>query len=180
MATDDNLVRSRPQSTLLPGPGSKAAVKPPELVAAANDVAEPGPWDDFDPLPEPGSPYVAYSRPGNKPELVLHVMTKDGFSKGYAWSNFDSVDVAPGDKPGSGPVLVVRFAGLVPTELRISCGRLLATLRACIGRQRIAWIREQPAKRGFDGVAAQGDRAEVIASIAVRQWKPERPVAGGD
>ena len=166
---------------MLPGPGSKVAVKPPQLEpeAAASDVAEPGAWDDYDPLPQPGSPYLAaYSRAANKPEIVLHVMLKDGFSKGYAWSNFDSVDTAPGDKPGSGPVLVIRFAGLVPTELRIT-GSNLGKLHACIGRQRIAWIREQPAKRGFDGVAAQGEKAEVIASIAVRQWKPERP-AGGD
>jgi hypothetical protein len=32
-------------------------------------------------------------------------MLKDGYSKGYAWSNFDSVDTAHGDGPGRGPVL---------------------------------------------------------------------------
>ena len=176
---DDLMLRTRPRSTLLPGPGSKAAVKPPEPETVADGRAETGPWEDYDPLPQAGSPYVAYARPGNKPEMVLHVMLKDGFSKGYAWSNFDSVDTAPGDKPGSGPVLVVRFAGLVPTELRIS-GSNLGKLHACIGRQRIAWIREQPSARGFDGVAAPGGNAEVITSIAVRPWKPERPAVGGD
>jgi hypothetical protein len=175
MAMDDDTLlreRTRPKSTLLPGPGSRMAVKPPEP-EAANDV-EPGPWDDYDPLPQAGSPYMAaYARPGNKPEIVLHVMTKDGFSKGYAWSNFDSVDTAPGDKPGSGPLLVVRFAGLEPTELRIS-GSNLGRLLACIGRQRIGWIREQPSKRGFGDGAESNDRAEIIAGIAIRRWKPER------
>jgi hypothetical protein len=176
---DDSLLRSRPKSTLLPGPGSKAAVKPPEPDAETGGGADVGHWDDYDPLPLPGSPYVAYGRPGNKPETVLHVVLKDGFSKGYAWNNFDSVDTAPGDKPGTGPVLVVRFAGLVPTELRIS-GSNLGKLHACIGRQRIAWIREQPSKRGFEAVAGLGDRAEVIASITVRPWQPERPSEGGE
>jgi hypothetical protein len=176
----DNLLGSRPKSTLLPGPGSKAAVKPPEPGVAASTVVEEGPWDDYDPLPTPGSPYAAaYSRVSNKPELVLHVMLKDGFSKGYAWNNFDSVDMAPGDKPGSGPVLVVRFAGLAPTELRISCNDL-GMLHACIGRQRISWIREQPSKRGFNGVAAHGESKEVITSITLRPWKPERPWEGGE
>ena len=104
-------------------------------------------------------------------------MLKDGFSKGYAWSNFDSVDTAPGDKPGRGPVLVVRFVGLEPTELRIS-GINLGKLHACIGRQRIAWIRERPSKRGFD---REDCPPEVIESIAVCRWKPQPlPRGGGD
>jgi hypothetical protein len=176
---DDNLMRSRPKSTLLPGPGSKVA-RAPE--AELSEAAEAGPWDDYDPLPQAGSPYMAAcARPGNKPEIVLHVMLKDGFYRGFAWSNFDSVDTAPGDKPGSGPVLVARFAGLVPTELRISCS-FLGKLHACIGRQRIAWIREQPSKRGFDAMAGLGDedKPEVITSIVVKRWKPERPSDGGE
>ena len=179
MAMDDSLLRSRPKSTLPTLHVGKAAAKPPEPEMMVNDVIEPGPWDDFDPLPQPGSPYVAHARPSNKPETVLHVILKDGFSRGYAWSNFDSVDTAPGDKPGSGPVLVVRFAGLTPTELRIT-GSNLGKLHACIGRQRIGWIRELPSKRGFDAAPVLGDKAEVIASIAVNVWKPERPKAGGE
>jgi hypothetical protein len=174
---DDNLMRSRPKSTLLPGPGSKAA-RAPEPEAELSEAAEP--WDDYDPLPQAGSAYTAaYARPGNKPEMILHVMLKDGYSKGYAWSNFDSVDTVAGDQPGGGPVLVLRFAGLDPVELWIS-GSNLGKLLACIGRQRIGWIREQPSKRGFDTVAALGDKAEVIAGIAVKRWKPERPSDGGE
>jgi hypothetical protein len=167
MATDDDtLLLLRPKSTLL----TKPAVRPAE----GETAPEIGAWEDYDPLPKPGSPYLAaYARPGNKPELVLHVMLKDGVSKGYAWSNFDSVDSVPGNGPGQGPVLIVRFAGLEPTELHIT-GSNLGRLHACIGRQRVAWIREQPSKRGFDDVAARNDRAEVITAIAVRLWKPER------
>ena len=183
MAThDDTLMRPKPKSTLLAEPASKAAAKPPEPQIVVNNAAaggDAGSWDDFDPLPQAGDPYKAYARPGNKPEITLHVMLKDGFYRGFAWNNYDSVDVAPSDKPGGGTVLVVRFAGLVPTELRISCGRLLGTLHAAIGRQRIAWIRELPSKRGFGGIAAVPDHAEAITSIAVNRWKPERPAAGG-
>jgi hypothetical protein len=167
---DDSLLRARPKSTLLPGPGSKAAMnrlEDPDL------EADGGPWDEFDPLPHAGTPYTAaYARPSNKPETVLHVLLRDGFSKGYAWSNFDSVDTAAGDKPGNGPVIILRFAGLAPTELWIA-GTNSGKLLSCLGRQRIGWIRELPSKRGFEATAL-GDKAEIITSIDVRPWKPER------
>jgi hypothetical protein len=157
---------------LLPGPGSKVAAKPPEP-PETTERGGAGPWDDFDPLPQPDSPYAAYSRPGNKPEIVLHVMLKDGFFRGYAWSNFDSIDLAPSNAAGTGPVLVIRFAGLVPTELRIT-GSNLGKLHAYTGRQLLAWIREHPSKRGFGGIAAAGDGAEIITGIIIQPWKPQR------
>jgi len=56
----------------------------------------------------------------------------------------------------------------------------LGKLHACIGRQTIAWMREQPSKRGFEGIAASVGKADIIASIAVRQWKPGRPSEAGE
>ena len=172
---DDSLARLRSKSTL-PTPGIRAADKAPQLEpeARAGFERDTGLVDDVDPLPTPGSPYTAASsRPGNKPELTLHVMDKNGYYHGFAWSNFDSIDTAPGDRPGNGPVLIVRFTGLVPTELRIS-GSNLSALHAYLGQQRKSWIREQPSKRGFDAAPALGDRAEVITGIAVSRWKPEQ------
>jgi len=174
MALDDSLLRNRPKSTLLPGWGNKVAARPPELEPEARtDDSESGRGDDVESLPKADSPYTAaYSRPSNKPELALHVFLRDGFSKGFAWSNFDSVDTAPGDQPGGAPIVVVRFAGLTPTELRI-CISPLDRLLALIGRHRIAWIREAPSTRGFPRDATAGAPMEVITAIAVQRWKPE-------
>ncbi len=161
--------RHRPQSTLL-AEVAKTRQPGPETVEEAGTEWTAG--DDVEALPQPGSAYTAYSRPSNKPEITLHVLLKDGSTRGYAWSNFDSVDTVGVDSPGGGPVLVVRFAGLLPTEVWIS-GRNLGRLHACIGRQRIVWIREQPSKRGFDA-AATDDRTEVITRINFKPWKPDR------
>jgi hypothetical protein len=163
----DNLARQRtlPRSTL--------GVRP-----EAEEEIEARVADDIDPLPHQGtSPYVPYALARNQPEGTLHVLRQDGLWRGFAWSNFDSVDTAHGDSPGSGPVLVVRFAGLEPTELRLS-GRNLGKLHACIGRNRVVWIRVLPSKRGFELAGASDDKAEVITAIAIRAWEPE-PKADG-
>ena len=145
----------------------------PRTSLVRDEAVQPMPVDDYEPLPLPGSSYAAaYSRPGNKPEITLHVMLKDGYYRGFPWSNFDSVDTAPGDGPGSSPVIILRFAGLEPTELRISVTNL-GMLLALIGRQRISWIREQPSKRGFPAVPSPNEPAEIITSIGVERWKPE-------
>ena len=157
----------------MPSTLGKAAAKPPELVASASDAGAAGSWDDIDPLPQPGDPYKAYSRLSNKPEIMLHVMLKDGYFRGFAWSNLDSVDTVSSGSAGVGPVLVLRFAGLVPVELRL-CGSNLGKLHAYLGQNRIAWIREHPSRRGFDGAGGKDDKAEVITGIIIMPWKPER------
>jgi hypothetical protein len=172
MATHDenNVVRMRPQSTLLAG---KAAARQPMPEVEQEADGESLPTDDFDSLPLPGSAYLPYARPSNKPEITFHVMLKDGSWRGFAWSNFDSVDMLLPESAGVGPVLVARFGGLVPSELRIG-GSNLGKLHALIGRQRIAWIREYPSRRGFDGAAAKDDKAEIITPVAITPWKPDR------
>jgi hypothetical protein len=165
MATrdDDTVVRMPKRSTLMP-PDRKSVPEAEE--AAAMPLV-----DDVDPLPEADTmPYVAYRRPGNKPEITLHVLFKDGSWRGFAWSNFDSVDMVT--VPG-GLVLVLRFNGLEPTELRL-CGGNLGRLHALIGQNRIAWIREHPSLRGFGGAATADDKAEVITGIIPSLWKPAR------
>ena len=135
MATDDEKLRRvplRPKvSSLLP-PSGKAPAKPAEASDASITETTAG---DYDTLPLPGSAYTeAYSRPTNKPEITLHVLLRDGSYRGFAWSNFDSVDMLPGDKAGSGRVIILRFAGMVPTELRLT-GWNLGYLYTCLGRQ---------------------------------------------
>lgn len=159
----DTVVRMPKRSTLMP-PARKA-------VPEAEEPAESPPpvFDDVDPLPEPDAPYKAYGRPGNKPEVTLHVLFKDGSWRGFAWSNYDSVDMVP--VPG-GIVVIARFNGLEPTELRL-CGSNLGRLHVLIGQNRIAWIREHPSLRGFGGARAD-DKAEVITGIIPSPWKPAR------
>ena len=166
----DNLARERvqPRSTLA---APAAARKPaPEAEPEAGPAQSAG--EALELLPQPDSDYVAYGRPSNKPEITLHVLLKDGYWRGFAWSDYAGVGTAPPDSPGSGPVLVVRFAGLEPIELRI-VGRNLGKLQVCIGNHRIVWIRELPSDRGFPA-AARDDRSEVITRIVIRPWEPER------
>lgn len=166
----DNLARERvqPRSTLaVPAAARKPA---PEAEPEAGTVPPAG--DVLELLPRPDSAYMAYGRPSNKPEITLHVLLKDGYWRGFAWSDYAGVGTAPPDSPGFGPALVVRFAGLEPTELRI-LGRNLGKLQVCIGHHRIVWIRELPSDRGFSA-AARDDRAEVITCIVIRPWEPER------
>jgi hypothetical protein len=166
----DKVVPLPKRSTLLPPAKGKPGGK-------AEEPAAVPPIDDLDLLPEPGDPYKAYGRPGNSAEGTLHVLFKDGSSRGFCWGNFDSVDMVL--VPG-GTMLLVRFNGLEPTELRI-CGSNLERLRVLIGRLRIVWIREHPSLRGFEGAAAVDDRAEVITGIIPMAWEPARKAgqAGG-
>jgi hypothetical protein len=169
----DNLARERtqPRSTL----AVPAAARRPQPEAEAEEETEATTvaGDDFDPLPLPGSPYKAYALARNQPEITLHVLFQDGHWRGFAWSDYAGVDMVPADSPGAGPVLVVRFAGLEPTLLLIA-GRNLGKLHACIGRNRVVWIREQPSKRGFEAIGAKGEPVEVITRIDVSRWKPAR------
>jgi hypothetical protein len=116
--------------------------------AAAAPPAEAEPPDAFDVLPTPGDPYKAHSRPASKPEPTLHVLLADGTAKGFAFGNLDSIDLLPAAAAGGGPVIVVRFAGIVAREVRIT-GRNLGLLHAYIAQHRIAWLREMPPRRGF-------------------------------
>ena len=167
----DNLARERvqPRSTL----AVPAAARRPQPEAAETPGVELATGGDSDPLPDADSPYVAYGRPSNKPEITLHVMLRDGYWRGFAWSNYDSVEMVAPERAGAGPVLVLRFAGLMPAELWIS-GCNLRKLHVLLGQNRIAWMREVPSKRGFDGAAANRDTAEVITRIIPRPWKPDR------
>ena len=107
--------------------------------------------DGLDPLPKSGDPYQAHARVANKPLLTLSFLLKDGTTvRGFTYANFDSIDRLAGDTPGGGPVIVMRFAGLAPTEVRIE-GRNLNTLYAYLSQHRIIWVRERGSGRDFLG-----------------------------
>jgi hypothetical protein len=102
--------------------------------------------DDADTLPGIEDDYAACSRPDNKPQLMLSLLKADESIKSLSYSDLRWVDLKPGDKPGNGPGLVLRFVGVA--EVRIE-GRCLRPLVDDLRRHRIGWLRELPAGRDF-------------------------------
>ena len=125
---------------MLNAPPPPPAPAEPVEVAAADDPGKPG---DGDVLPQPGDPYQAFGRVGTKPEATLHLLLKDGHYRGFSWSYFDSIDLLSQGGANGGPVVVVRFGGLMPTEVRIS-GQNLGRMHVYLGQNRLAWLRELP------------------------------------
>ena len=135
----DNVSFMRPKSTL-PIAAGRAPARPPE---AAEDAGAALPAvDDLIPLPQPGDPYKAHSRPDNKPLLTLRFLLKDSSVEGFAYSDLRRIRLLPG-KPGGGPVLVLRFVEAVVTDVRIE-GLRLDAMHDYLGYHRLAWIRELP------------------------------------
>jgi len=130
-----------------------------EPEAGGLDMALP---DALDPLPKASDPYQAHARVANKPLLTLSFLLKDGTTvRGFTYANFDSIDRLAGDAPGGGPVIVMRFAGLAPTEVRIE-GRNLNTLYAYLSQHRIFWVRERGSGRDF-----LGESDPVVSGISI-------------
>lgn len=101
-----------------------------------------------DPLPRPAEPYRVHSRHSNKPEMTLHFVTKDFAYEGFSYADIERVRLVPGDKPGGGLVLVVRFNGSVITDIRME-GRHLQSLYHWIGLHGVAWVWEHPGRSEF-------------------------------
>ncbi len=155
--------RVRPRSSLLEmlKPAEAPPTPTPEPEPVANVEGEPASGEAIIPLPQPGDPYdTAHARSSNKPLPTLRFIKGDGI-KGLPYANLDSIDWEPAEKPGHGPTIVVRFAGIVAREARIS-GRNLLQLFDLLSYHRVAWVRELPPGRDFkDG------KATVITDITV-------------
>jgi hypothetical protein len=118
--------------------------------------------DKLIPLPQPGDEYKAHARAANKPVLTLRFLTADASIRGFPYANLDGIDLVPADRPDDGPAIVVRFAGIAVTEVKIE-GRHLDTLYDQIGHHRVGWVRELPPRRDFK------DAGEVVITrIAIR------------
>jgi hypothetical protein len=118
--------------------------------ARQDRTRNPGPGipapDDADTLPGLEDDYAACSRPDNKPQLMLSLLKADESIKSLSYGDLRWVDLKPGDKPGNGPGLVLRFVGVA--EVRIE-GRCLRPLIEDLRRHRIGWLRELPSGRDF-------------------------------
>lgn len=161
MATDDSVLRQRGRqgSTIL------ADIQ----AAAARGAAQEERQEDAEPreapivLPQPGDSYdAAYSRPANKPVPTLYFLLGDQV-RGLPYASLDSIDWQPSEKPGAGPAIIVRFAGIVPRVATVT-GRNIYGLVGLLGTHRITWLRELPKGRDF-----KGEGATVITGISIER-----------
>ena len=132
----------------------------PETPGAVPEAAPP---DKADPLPRPGDAYRVAGRHGNKPALTIHFVLKDYSYEGFSYGDFERLRLLPAEKPGGGPVLIVRFNGSVVTEAVIE-GRHLHSLYHSIGLHRLPWIWEHPSPADFGD-----ENAAVISRIRFRE-----------
>jgi hypothetical protein len=114
-----------------------------------------------EPLPKPGDRYQASARTANKPLLTLFFLLADQSEEGFSYADLRRVRIVAADKPGDGPVLVLKFVEALTTEVRIT-GRNLKDLPNLIGGHRIAWLREWPPKKDYID-----PRATVITGIRI-------------
>ena len=125
-------------------------------------AAGPGAGSDVaDPLPKPGDAYKAAGRHGSKPDLSIHFVLKDYSYEGFSYADFERVRLVTSKKPGSGPLLILRFSGSVVTEVTIE-GRHLRPLYFLLGQHRMPWLWEHPSPADF----ADPDAA-VISRITI-------------
>ncbi|WP_152054202.1 hypothetical protein [Tautonia marina] len=140
-----------------------AARSEPERPEPVAPEAAPAVNDDHPPLPVAGDPYRAYSRLSSRPVACLFFLPKNMLPVGFLYHGLERVWMAEGERPGSGPKLIVRFSGSEVTEAVIE-GRNLIPLCAALGRMAIYWVWEQPANQ-----PAEDDAATVIRSITFRK-----------
>jgi hypothetical protein len=119
--------------------------------------------DNLDPLPQPGDPYKAFSRAANQMLPTLYLLMSDATSEGFAYANLDKCNLVK-DGPGQPPVIVLRFYGVINSEVRI-VGRNMALLYNYLGHHRILWIRQLPEDRNFRGLFAAAET--VITGITI-------------
>jgi hypothetical protein len=116
--------------------------------------------EKYDPLPRPGDAYRVHGRRGHAPELTLHFVTRDYGYEGFSYADLRQMRLVPGDRPGSGPVLILRFDD---TEVRLE-GRQLPSLYNWIGLHRIPWVWEHPSPAEF-----ADKNATLISRISISQ-----------
>jgi hypothetical protein len=116
-----------------------------------------------DPLPLPGESYRGHARRSDGPEPMIHFVLKDFSYEGFSYADCERVRLVRPEKPGGGPILIVRFSGSVITEALIE-GRNLHSLYHAIGLHQMPWIWEHPAPADFTN-----DKATLIRRITFRE-----------
>jgi hypothetical protein len=119
--------------------------------------------NNSDLLPRAGESYQAHALHGNKPEMMIHFVLRDFSYEGFSYADCERIRLVPGEKPGSGPVLIMRFNGSVVTEVLIE-GRHLQTVYHLIGLHQVPWLWEHPSPADFTD-----DKATLIKRITFRE-----------
>jgi hypothetical protein len=138
-----------------PPPSSPPPAVPP---AAETEDAEAASPEKPDPLPRPGEAYRVHGRHGNKPDLTLHFVTREFAYEGFSYASLERMQLLPSSKPGTGPVMVLRFGD---TEVTLE-GRHLHGLYNWIGLHRVPWLWEHPSPADFPD-----DKAALISRISI-------------
>jgi hypothetical protein len=157
----DTVVPLTRRSSLLPPDKGKA--EPPEAAAAGDAGAALPAEDDLIAGPQPGDPYLAHSRSGNKPLLTLRFFLKDSAEEGFSYSDLRRIRLLPSGKPGVGPVLLLRFVEAVIVEVRIE-GLRMDAMPDYLAYHRIAWVREMPR-----GTMLADKTAAVVTGITITE-----------
>jgi hypothetical protein len=157
----DNLA-VKPRSTLLTAISRGESARPPEPAHGGGDGGGPDDPERSDPLPRPGTPYMAHARRTAKPQMTLFFVGKGYLPDGFSYANLERVWLEESEQQGSGPVLVARFAGSVVTEVTIE-GRHMHTLCNAIGMHLMPWVWEHPSPRDFTD-----DNATVVRKITFK------------
>lgn len=145
---------ARPQKEPPPSP------PPEELEAEAGSAMDAVTPEKPDPLPRPGDAYRVHGRHGNKPELTLHFVTRDYGYEGFSYADLRRVRLLTSSKPGTGPVMVLRFGD---TEVRLE-GRHLHALYNSIGLHRVPWVWEHPSAADFPD-----DKATLVSRVTISE-----------
>jgi hypothetical protein len=159
--------RPKPQSLLdqILSPASKPAAAVPPRPADPPPEVPPSqePAKKADPRPRPGDPYRANAQFLNRLEerqVMIHFVARDCIPRGFAYAYLEGIWFEPGDQPGGGLDLVMRFGGTKPTDVRIR-GRNLDGVYDYISRHTMPWVWERP-----PGRYADNDAATVITGIS--------------
>jgi hypothetical protein len=124
------------------------------------------PLDQLSPLPSPGDPYKAFSRPAGRAVPSLFLLKADGTTWGYPYAcRVEGPHLVPAKDAAGNLVVVLRFSGLTGIEVTLT-GRRLETMVNYLGHHRLTWIREQ-AKGKFEGHGSD----PVVTGITIKELK---------
>src|SRR5258707_1210853 len=99
--------------------------------------------DKLSPLPRPGDPYKAYSRPPARPVASLSLLKADGAVWTYPYScRVEGPHMVPAKDADNSLVVVLKFSGLTGIVVTLT-GRRLEQMTNYLAAHRIAWVREQ-------------------------------------
>jgi hypothetical protein len=166
MAVDDKLMSRaaalRSPSMIRDMNRSAAFVQAEPAAVAEPMTQSESPGKKADPRPKPGEAYRPCARFMNRLEerqTTLHFIAGDCTPTGFPYANFDGIRFERSGEPGGGLDLVVRFAGVKPTDVRLA-GRHLGDIYDMIAAGTLPWVWERP-----EGIYREDDTATVVTGI---------------